>query len=94
MRKIRDDLMQQVEALLAVQAGNVDTLAAAKANLQSKLDALTQSSNAIQSQLAAMTASRDDLQAKLDALPWDYDKLLEICSKINASSAIKKMLGL
>ena len=93
MRKIRDDLMEQVDALIS-KAGSVDTLTEAKANLQSKLDALTQSSNAIQSQLAAMTASRDDLQSKLDALPWDYDKLLDICNKINASSAIKKMLGL
>ena len=93
MRKIRDDLMEQVDALIS-KAGSVDTLTEAKANLQSKLDALTQSSNAIQSQLAAMTASRDDLQSKLDALPWDYTKLLDICNKINASSVIKKMLGL
>ena len=79
MRKIRDDLMEQVDALIS-KAGSVDTLTEAKANLQS--------------QLAAMTASRDDLQSKLDALPWDYTKLLDICNKINASSVIKKMLGL
>ena len=79
MRKIRDDLMEQVDALIS-KAGSVDTLTEEKANLQS--------------QLAAMTASRDDLQSKLAALPWDYTKLLDMCNKINASSAIKKMLGL
>ena len=73
MRKIRDDLMQQVEALLTDKQGAVDALQAAK---------------------DAADRARADLQAKLDALPWDYDKLLEICSKINASSTIKKLLGL
>lgn len=73
MRKIRTDLLQQVEALLTDKQGAVDALQAAK---------------------DAADRDRADLQAKLDALPWDYDKLLEICSKINASSTIKRLLGL
>jgi hypothetical protein len=61
---------------------------------QKSRDALSEAKDQIQTQLTAMTAARDELQSKLDALPWDYTKLLDICNKINASSVIKKMLGL
>ena len=87
MRKIRDDLLEQVQTLL-------ENKQAALASLQVAKDSAEQAMNELKTKFDEAEQASAEFKAKLDALPWDYDKLLEICNKIKANSTIMELLGL